>query len=107
MKLGDEPLWREQKLLTESQDAAWLRPPLRPVDLMPHRATSKAGSTRAVGYLAAAWLNERAGYEEATVEWIEAGTPLVMYFRADWCPECLEFERETKAPRVREASAAW
>jgi len=104
VKLGDAPpLWREQKLLTESQERAWLEgAPLQPTDLVHRRG--KAGKTRAATYLAAAWLNEREGYEEAAVEWIEGRTPLVMYFRADWCPECLEFERYTlKAPRVREA----
>jgi len=104
VKLGDEPpLWREQKLLTESQERLWLEGgPLRPTELYLRRA--KAGRARAAGYLAAAWLNEREGYEEASVEWIEGRTPLVMYFRADWCPECLEFERYTlRAPRVREA----
>jgi hypothetical protein len=104
VRLGDEPpFWREQKLLTESQERLWLQgAPLRPTDLALRRG--KAGKRRAAGYVAAAWLDGVAGYEEASLEWIQAHTPLVMYFRADWCPQCLAFERHTlKAPRVREA----
>jgi hypothetical protein len=104
VRLGDEPpLWREQKLLTQSQERLWLEGgPLKPTDLVLRRG--KAGQTRAAGYLAAAWLNEHEGYAEASVEWIAGKTSLVLYFRADWCPECLEFERYTlRAPRVREA----
>ena len=104
VKLGDAPpLWREQKLLTESQEAMWLRgAPLKPTDLVLRRG--RAGKPRAAGYLAAAWLDGVEGYEEAALEWVQARTPLVVYFRADWCPQCRDFEQRTlKAPRVREA----
>ena len=104
VRLGDAPpLWREQQLLTASQERLWLEgAPLQPTDLALRRR--KAGKTRAAGYLAAAWLSGVEGYHEASVEWIQGQTPLVIYFRADWCPQCLEFERHTlKAPRVREA----
>ena len=104
VNLGDvPPLWAEQLQFTESQERNWHGgAPLEPTDLALRR--KKAGKTRAAAYLAAAWLNGVAGYHEAALEWEQGHTPLVMYFRADWCPQCIAFERQTlKAPRVREA----
>jgi tetratricopeptide (TPR) repeat protein len=52
------------------------------------------------------WYEGAEGWAQAAAEHAENSAPLVIYFRADWCPHCRHFEDKTLPTQVVERELA-
>ncbi len=55
--------------------------------------------------VASGWYRDAGGYQTAQYEQTRDGTPMLIYFRVDWCPSCRAFDRDVV--RASEASPCY
>src|SRR5262249_29036365 len=63
-------------------------------------------ASAAQAYFSTNWYEDAAGYRQAQAQQKLFHAPMLVYFRADWCPHCKKFDQLLLDPEVRQKLGA-